>query len=92
VRTEGGSVRLEGEGVEVVESGEGMVDAMVGTGRIRDDEEDEDEEDDDDDDDEESDDEEEDDDDDDDDDERRLGGWMDVTFKSKEGSILFYVG
>jgi hypothetical protein len=92
VRTEGRSVRLEGEGVEVVESGEGMVDAMVGTGRIRDDEEDEDEEDDDDDDDEESDDEEEDDDDDDDDDERRLGGWMDVTFKSKEGSVLFYVG
>ncbi|GIC93936.1 uncharacterized protein Aud_010424 [Aspergillus udagawae] len=79
VRTEGGSVRLEGEGVEVVESGEGMVAAMVGTGRISEDEEDEDNE-------------EDDDDDDDEDDERRLGGWMDVTFKSKEGPILFYVG
>ncbi|EAW23180.1 uncharacterized protein NFIA_018810 [Aspergillus fischeri NRRL 181] len=96
VRTEGGSVRLEGEGVEVAESGEGMVDALVGTGRISNDEEDEDDDDDDDDDDEESDDAEDDDDieedNDDDDDERRLGGWMDVTFRSKEGSILFYVG
>ncbi|GFG04445.1 hypothetical protein IFM61392_03322 [Aspergillus lentulus] len=88
VRTEGGSVRLEGEGMEVVESGEGIVDAMVGTGRISDDEEDDYDD--------ETDDEDEDDneknDNDDDDDERRPGGWMDVTFKSKEGSILFYVG
>ncbi|GIJ84326.1 hypothetical protein Asppvi_003166 [Aspergillus pseudoviridinutans] len=84
VRTEGGSVRLEGEGVEVVESGEGMADAMVGTGRISDDEKD----------DEESADEGEGDneEDDDDNDEKRRGGWMDVTFSSKEGPILFYVG
>lgn len=76
--------------MEVVESGEGMVDATVGTRRINGDEED-----DDDDDDEESDDDEDEDDDDieeDDNDKRRLGGWMDVSFRSKEGSILFYVG
>ncbi|PKX94683.1 uncharacterized protein P174DRAFT_390233 [Aspergillus novofumigatus IBT 16806] len=93
VRTEGGSVRLEGERVEVVQSGEGMVDAMVGRGKISDDEQDEDDDDNDESDDEDEDDKEEDnDDDDDDDDERRLAGRMDVTFRSKEGSILFYVG
>lgn len=91
VRTEGGSVRLEGEGVEVVESGEGMVDAMVRSERMSDDEVDGDEGSDDD----EGEDEVEDDNgaaDDDNDDERGIEGWMDVTFKSKEGSILFYVG
>jgi hypothetical protein len=89
VRTEGGSVRLEGEGVEVVESGEGMVDAMVRSERMGDDEVDDNHESDED--------EDENEDDigeaeDDDDDERGIEGWMDVTFKSKEGSILFYVG
>ncbi|KAF7133650.1 hypothetical protein CNMCM5793_004942 [Aspergillus hiratsukae] len=90
VRTEGGSVRLEGEGVEVVESGEGMVDAMVRSERMSDDEVDEDDGDEEDDDEEDN--READDDDDYDDDERGIEGWMDVTFKSKAGSILFYVG